>query len=225
MINSVVFDFDGTLVDSNGIKHRSFFEVARHIAGARPVIAEALADPGFGDRYAVFRYLAERLAGQGQTVDSESLVEHYTRLCEEKIIGAAEIPGATSTLTDLAGAGIRMAISSATPQNTLRKIVAGRGWRSYFTAVMGTPDTKEQHLEKVFGKWNLSPAETLYVGDSEADRSAARNMGCKFVGIGDGTRFREQPEIRLSSLVGLPGMSMSYPADPRDTPKRMAENH
>ena len=45
MIKFVVFDFDGTLVESNEIKRQTFFEVTDYLPGAKPLMDEVLSDP------------------------------------------------------------------------------------------------------------------------------------------------------------------------------------
>ena len=53
----VVFDFDGTLVQSNEIKRQAFYEVVKNIADAKPLMDEILRFPKSGTRFEVFAAL------------------------------------------------------------------------------------------------------------------------------------------------------------------------
>jgi len=61
MIKCVVFDFDGTLVKSNEIKRRVFYEVTEDIVDAVPVLDELFSVPDSGDRYNIFDLLIKNL--------------------------------------------------------------------------------------------------------------------------------------------------------------------
>ena len=207
MISGVVFDFDGTLVDSNEIKRQSFFDITDHIPKAREYLEEMLSDPFFGDRYKVFKYLSEKLNLHENhfDIDVRSLVDSYTEKCEQEITDASEINGATKALAELLGMGIRIFVSSATPESTLKKILALRGLDSMIDMILGAPDTKEQHIGRIAKFLGCDMHEMIYVGDSEVDRRAAVNTGCHFIGIGgDNLRFNRKPDLLLEDLSCLP---------------------
>ncbi|MDX2479991.1 MAG: hypothetical protein QNK24_06615, partial [Desulfuromusa sp.] len=61
MICCVVFDFDGTLVNSNDIKRETFFDVARSWDPKGEIVAEVLKDWPTADRYNKLEKIAEGL--------------------------------------------------------------------------------------------------------------------------------------------------------------------
>ena len=102
MIKCVVFDFDGTLVKSNEIKRRVFYEVTEDIVGAGPVLDELFSVPDSGDRYNIFDALIKNLKlGQEVGISAVYLSDLYTKICEHKISEAPEAFGAFNTLTEL----------------------------------------------------------------------------------------------------------------------------
>lgn len=202
-----MFDFDGTLVDSNTIKYQKFFEVTKHLSGAADILRTILDDPDSGDRSAIFDYLVKRLRDNhsGPKVDVTELVGKYTSRCEEEIVCAPEIQGASYALRAIYGYGINMVVSSATPKNTLRTIVEKRGLGPFFLYVLGTPDSKEQHIDYIKRSLRCHEREILYVGDSEGDRRVALQNGCRFIGLGiNSSRFNAEPDILIHSLEELP---------------------
>ena len=97
-----------------------------------------------------------------------------------------------------------MFVSSATPTNTLQRIIGMRGWSDLFDGIMGSPDSKEDHLRSILFSNNYSLSEVIYIGDSEVDQKAALLIGCKFIGIGENwNRFDSRPEVLLDNLEQL----------------------
>ena len=61
MIKCIVFDFDGTLVKSNKIKHQLFFEVAKAHGGTDCIVDDVIKEKAGEDRYAIFGEIANRV--------------------------------------------------------------------------------------------------------------------------------------------------------------------
>ena len=205
MIKCVVFDFDGTLVKSNEIKRRVFYEVTEDIVGAVPVLDELFSAPDSGDRYDIFDLLIKNLKmGQEVGISAVYLSDLYTKICEHRISEAPEVFGAFNTLTELKKMRVKMFVSSATPTNTLQSIIGMRGWSELFDGIMGSPDSKENHLSSILFSNNYSLSEVIYIGDSEVDQKAALLTGCKFIGIGKNwNRFDSRPLVLLDNLEKL----------------------
>lgn len=208
MAKCIVFDFDGTLVISNEIKKQVFFEVTAYLPGSRNLLKQILADPDFGDRYKILRHLTSRLEKEtGGSINSNALIDKYTAVCEKLISAAPEFPGARTALEGLSAKGFHLAISSATPVNTLKNIVSRRNIDHFFSHVFGAPESKEEHLFKIFSLETCKPNKTVLVGDSDVDRRTAKNLGCQFIGVGKGyDRFLVKPAYFLEDLSDLPAM-------------------
>ena len=212
MIRCIVFDFDGTLVQSNEIKRQSFFDVTCDLFGAKLLLEKKLADPNSGDRFSVFRYLTQHLKGIGEeSFNALELAHQYTMLCEEKIVQAPEVSGATDMLVALSRVGLKLAVSSATPEEELKRLISLRGLDSFFSVILGAPASKEKHIEEISKKWQLEAIEMLYVGDSEVDKIAALNTGCHFIGVGRNySRFNARPVNLIDDLRQLPVLIKKY---------------
>ena len=205
MIKCVVFDFDGTLVESNEIKRRVFYEVTNDIIGATSVLDELFSAPDSGDRYNIFDLLIKNLKLRKEDGYSNVYLSSlYTKICEQRISEAPEICGAFNILSELKKLRVKMFVSSATPTNTLQRIIGMRGWSDLFDGIMGSPDSKEDHLRSILFSNNYSLSEVIYIGDSEVDQKVALLIGCKFVGIGKNwDRFDKRPLVLLDNLEQL----------------------
>ena len=205
MIECVIFDFDGTLVESNEIKRNVFYEVTEDILGAKSELEKLLSDPSAGDRYNIFDSLIRNLKPKlVRDVSSKYLSDLYTKICEDNIIQAQEISGTFQSLTELKKRKVKIFLSSATPTRALQRIIDMRGWTHLFDGIMGSPESKENHISSILISNHYSLSEIIYIGDSEVDQKAALSMGCKFIGIGKNSyRFDAKPSILLDNLEKL----------------------
>lgn len=181
-IAAVVFDFDGTLVLSNGIKRQTFFEVVSAIPGGAERMAAVLAAPDPGDRHRIFQRFCEGSAPDS-ALEAMDLVHRYGSLCEQRILAAPSRAGADALLAVLRGRSIPCFICSATPEEPLRRIVSRRYSEGTFAAVLGAPRSKEDGLSLVLGQQRLPPSALLHVGDGGDDARAAAAVGCCFAAV------------------------------------------
>ena len=180
----IVFDFDGTLVDSAPIKTDAFTELYRQFGDdiATEVRQRHLAAEGVS-RFIKFREWHRDLLGQD--CDDEvaaTLSAGFDQLVEERIVAAPEIPGASEALEQLSER-LPLYIASATPEESLRRIVDERGMSGFFTGVHGIPTTKVDVIEMVAATHRCEPSEVLMVGDAESDRQAAEQAEARFIGV------------------------------------------
>ncbi len=190
-LSALVFDLDGTLIDS-----------APDIAAALNALLAELALPPLpvtdvkrmiGDGIAV---LVERaVAANGSKVDfSEDLVgrfrgHYYARLTEE----TRPFPGVAETLERLQAAGWRMAVCTNKLAAPAQRILKALGLDGYFGALAGGDSyaTKKPAAEPLLGvleSLGAARSEALMVGDSPADVKAARNAGLPVVAVSYGYR-------------------------------------
>lgn len=180
----IVFDFDGTLVDSAPIKTDAFTELYRQFGDeiAEEVRRRHLAAEGVS-RFIKFREWHRELLGQDCDDDAAAtLSAGFDRLVEERIVAAPEIPGARRALEQLSER-LPLYIASATPEESLRRIVDERGMSGFFKGVHGIPTTKVDVIESVAVAHRCEPSEVLMVGDAESDRQAAEQAGASFIGV------------------------------------------
>ena len=213
MIACLAFDFDGTLVNSNHVKLRAFYEIVEEYDPSGATVTEVLQQCPNEDRYGITRELVRTFRAKGrlpmQLTSIEALsaqwAEAYTETCQKSIVTCTEVPGASVILEWLSDQGIPAYVNSRTPTDVLNRLVALRGLTHYFSGIYGAPASKLENLRRIQGLARAKPDEILFVGDSEDDRKAAAELGCHFAGVilDNNSRFRQIPTLHVKSLEEL----------------------
>ncbi|MBW1645652.1 MAG: HAD family hydrolase [Deltaproteobacteria bacterium] len=194
-IRTAVLDFDGTLVDSNRLKYEAYFAVFPADEATRRVIEAVLAEIFEASRYEILEEIIRRTTGQEGEALKARVAEVAAAYNDLVLAGAEtcpEIPGAREALELLAAIGIPVYLSSTTPEEFLRPIVAARGWTGFFREIYGYPRRKEETLAAIIERENLGPGDVLVVGDGESDRRSAAACGTRFLPVRAG-RFPLEP--------------------------------
>jgi phosphoglycolate phosphatase len=207
-VSAVVFDFDGTLVESNALKRQGFFDLVAEHADGTARMHQILANV-VGDRCSVLSAYAELCAQAGVVcADLGTLVQRYSAQVDAGVTAAPEIAGATEIIRRLRTAGCHIYLSSATPLPNLKAILQRRRWETWFNGVFGHPAKKSETLLRIQAQLGLTPQQMAVVGDGIDDRDSARKLGCAFFPVGEARGLRaheraytlaEVAEVLLSS--------------------------
>ena len=178
---AVIFDLDGTLVDSApGIL--SSMRAAMEALGAVPALP--LTNSLIGPPLTQTLQLLCPAADQQELQDLLfAFKQHYDAVGYKSSLPFA---GVNHMLEALHAAGLPKFIATNKRQIPTRKIVAERRWTEYFEAVY-SPDSflpaaknKGDMLTHILGVHRLEPSEVVYVGDRADDAQAANQADVHF---------------------------------------------
>lgn len=191
MIKAIVFDFDGVIVRQSEFSKQEVWEELFPLGTPEREEfskAEKLYGGGRGgDRFDIIRYVYENVPKlRGTTL--ESIVAdtecHFDETVQMRIVNEGILAHDKQTLVELSRSR-SLYLNSATPVDALKRTLQNLGLEGVFKGVLGRPLSKVENFRRVAAEEDLSPAEILFVGDSEADVKAAKEFGCLFVGLGN----------------------------------------
>jgi phosphoglycolate phosphatase len=181
----VIFDLDGTLIDSKLDLARSVNAMRRHLGF--PELADELIFTyvGNGAPVLVKRALgsdaSDSLAAQGL----EFFLQYYRRhLLDHTVL----YPGVREALESIREGGIPMAVLTNKPIGPTEAIIEGLGLRSHFFRVYGGNSFEQKKPDPVgvlrlLGESGAQPDRSVLVGDSAVDVRTARNAGIRAAGM------------------------------------------
>lgn len=180
---ALIFDFDGTLVDSNEIKWRGFETVFADAGDRLPDVMAYYRGSDHVIRRDKFRHVTEHILERPYSPEIDAKLHAcFAEATTTAIVEAPEIPGASAFLRGLS-ARLITAIVSSTPHELLEQIVEARRWGGLVKQLRGGPIVKHQWLSECRRAHSLGPGELVFFGDSPADGDAAQAAGCVFVAV------------------------------------------
>jgi phosphoglycolate phosphatase len=205
-IKLVIFDLDGTLIDSRLDLVHSVNAALRHID--RPELPDDVIASYVGDGAPI---LIQRALG-GEAVDDalvrkglEFFLSYYR---EHKLDHTTVYPGIQEALAAIQNSGNgmprKMAVLSNKPVNPSRAIVQSLGLGQYFSQVYGgnsfaTKKPEPEGALQLVSEAGMQPAQAAIVGDSHVDIRTGRNAGLWTVAVTYGfaphTLEDESPDV------------------------------
>lgn len=200
---TVVFDLDGTLVDSAPDVAAALNHTLVTMGRPTVVLADVLPMIGDGVRMLVRRGLAasgdadDALVARAYPVFMAYYGDH---LCDL----SRPYAGVGVALDALSAMGVTLAICTNKPERLARGLIDALGWQGYFSTIVGgdtldvmKPDPAPLHLaiERAGG----GPA--AFVGDSIIDVRTADAAGVPSIAVSFG--FADRPATRLGATITL----------------------
>ena len=205
----IVFDWDGTLMDSQArivdCLQAAFVEVGQPMP-SREAAADII---GLGLDDAMARLWPAADAAQRQLVG-----DHYRRhFLGGNTTPSALFPGALETLERLHAAGYLLAVATGKSRRGLDLALAETGLAGHFQATRCADESfskpHPQMLLEIMDELGVAPARTLMIGDTEYDLQMAANAGAAALAVCYGVHAPERlralrPLACLNSLAAIP---------------------
>ena len=196
-VRLIVFDLDGTLVDT----FEDIAAAANHALGlvGRPPqdLSLIMSRVGGGGRNLMAKCLGKDATEQEITRAFEGWRDYYKA---HPCVHARAYPGVKETLAGLRLKGARLAVLSNKLHEITVEILRQLGLFEYLDSVQGEAPPKPRkpdpgEILRLMQAYGIRREEALVVGDGEADVQVARNAGVRVVGVSYGVntaaRLRE----------------------------------
>jgi len=207
-VRLLVFDLDGTLVDSKQDLASSVNAMRREM-GLPPLSLDLIGSYiGHGVTLLVRRSLGTHATGENVEKGLAFFLGYYR---DHMLDHTSPYPGVAEALEKLRGH--KMAVLTNKPVNFSREMVTRLGFAPYFAYIYGGnsfPKKKPDPigLHTLMAELQVSARETLMVGDSDTDILTGRNAGAWTCGVtyGFGAHTLQQvpPDLVIDDMRDLP---------------------
>lgn len=203
---AILFDLDGTVVDSAPAMTRALNEMTRRRGAPAVDVASVRNWVSLGGE-AMLR------GALGDTADPLGDLDEFRDILRGQTADPADLyPGVPEMLAALKNTGYRIGVCTNKREDIAVPYVAGLGIASYLDVVVGgapgrrlKPDPELCHL--TLQRLDVSAHDAIFVGDSEIDAETALAVGLPFVlvtfGYPHGDLGAIAADVRLDDFEGL----------------------
>jgi phosphoglycolate phosphatase-like HAD superfamily hydrolase len=181
-LSAIVFDFDGTIVESVATKTEAFRTLFENYPEHVDSIVALHTNEGGRSRYQKFALIYRDILRREPTAgEFAALGDRFARLVYEAVVACPYVPGALEFIREWSWR-IPLVVVSGTPHDELVRVIERRGLASYFAEVHGSPSEKEDIVRELVARQQWRPDRVLLVGDALTDSRAAEIAGVRFLG-------------------------------------------
>lgn len=206
-LNYILWDFDGVILRSNGIRDMGFELVLKDFPRDQ---VEALLDfhrnNGGWSRYVKFRYFFEEVRGEAITDEAVNFwARKFSEIMLARLTDTSLLIAETVEFINRYSQSVQMHVVSGSDQTELRQLCKSLGIDQHFKTINGSPTPKRTLVETIITYEQADKAEVVLIGDSINDLDAADHNGIRFWGYnqealrGKGERYIDTfKEIKLN---------------------------
>ena len=185
----VVFDWDGTLLDSAGAIVACMQAAARDLGLPAPDENAARQVIGLGLNDALSQAMLGVPSGEYQRV-AERYRHHYLSRDHELSL----FPGAQELIEELHEAGCLLGVATGKSRLGLNRALESSGLKGFFHATRCADECNSKPapdmLLEIMDELDATPDQTLMIGDTTHDLRMARNAGVGALAVGYGAHPR-----------------------------------
>jgi phosphoglycolate phosphatase len=202
--STIVFDLDGTLVDTAPDLLKALNRVLDIEGLAHPPESVVRFFVGHGARVLIER--STRLLGATYTDERlDQLTAAYIEFYSEDIAGLSRpFPGVVEALDELAAAGARLAVCTNKRTDLSVQLLEALGLAHRFSAIVGADSVPARkpdpgHFLETVSRAGGQAERAIMIGDSEADAGTARGAGAPIVLVRFG--YTQNPDAIGADVV------------------------
>lgn len=203
-VQGVIFDVDGTLVDSNDAHAQSWLEVLQGYPQVTYERVRALIGKG-GDKL-----LPELTGVDPEGEEGQRLQEARAALFKRRYLPALRpLPGARALVQHLHDQGLRLAVASSAQAEELQTLLQVAGVEALLTRVASSSDAEHSKpdpdiIHAALAQLRLPAAAVVMIGDTPYDIIAAQRAGVAIIALRCGGRWSDDDLRGADALYDSP---------------------
>ena len=211
-IDTVIFDLDGTLVDSQPAALGATIEALSRF-GVQVTAAELREVFGGGARSLLNHFLQRDLGPDRATEVLEDAIQVRASLQLDLINEVVLLPRVKELLASLKAGDYKLAMATMSSGAVANSVLVHHGIKSYFGSVLTIDDVSQikpdpEILVKTVARLSGQINRCMYVGDSSHDLEAAVTLGMPFLLVDSGLYVRGEAREKLRSAAKQNGFSI-----------------
>ena len=182
MVNAIIFDFDGVVLESLNVKTNAFKKLYESYGSdiSKRVVEHHIENGGVS-RFDKIKFYHNIFLGEEIDENKiQKIAQEFSEMVVNEIMKVPFVDGAKQFIEDNYKRYL-MFISSATPTNELNFICKQRKISKYFQGIFGSPDSKSKHISSIITNYSLNNREIVFIGDSSSDLDAANTHNLTFI--------------------------------------------
>lgn len=183
-IQTILWDFDGVILDSVLIRDKGYLHVLKDYPSEQvDKLLEFQQKNGGLSRYVKFRYFYEKILGKTITEkEVNEFANQFSVYMKENLANPSLLIQDTNEFIRCNYDKFNMHIVSGSDQNELRFLCKELNISSYFKSILGSPTPKKTLVKNILKEENYNPAHVILIGDSINDFDAAKANNVTFYG-------------------------------------------
>lgn len=187
--NSIIFDCDGVILNSNRIKSLAFYETVKEFGEncAIDLYNFHILNGGIS-RYSKFEYFKNQIL-KTNSLDINLLLNNFSSIVLEQLI-KSDVAFGLDILRENTN-NVKWSVVSGGDQFELIEVFNKKNIQYYFDdGIFGSPDDKFKIIETRMNQGKYSD-KVLFLGDSKLDYEVATHFGFDFIFIYQWTEFQD----------------------------------
>lgn len=205
-INTLLFDLDGTLINTNDLIISSFEHTLEEFF------------PGQFSREKILEFMGPPLSESFESIAAPNQVEDMIKVYREYNLSnhdllVTEFDGVFETVKQLAERGFKLAIVSTKMHDTVVKGLKLTNLDQFFDVVIGLDDVTKakpdpEPVQKALDALGSRAEEAIMIGDNYHDILAGKNAGTKTAGVAWSAKGKDflaeyEPDFMLEHMSDL----------------------
>lgn len=192
MIKAIIFDLDGTLLDtSKDITNSVNYVLEKH--GYKVLkVREVLKNLGYGSKYLIKNSLPEGISNHEFELIHQAYLTYYQ---DHNDILTTPYEGVLDLVNKLKVRGLKLALISNKDNSDVQSLIPkhfGAAFDVIYGTLKGFPNKPDSYLVNLtLNDLKVDNKQAIYIGDSEVDFQTAQNANLEFIAVSWGFRTKE----------------------------------